>query len=397
MEKNDGRLVADMIGYCLEATAWRIIRDLSIGLTEGNIGYISPHTVVMGTNEHYQLVSATAYSEVYLPPEGCLSVEGCIWSLAATVFKLMMGCDVMAGLGGKGQKPDSPVPFMRSSMPELSRLVHHCLSFCPSQRPSPSDVVKVACERCAYWEKERRYGPKRKPQTASCRKQEATVSSWPEEMVALSLALLMFFIPLHSFSQQSNNLKLDTLVHVVASLRVTDASKRRDIYEEVKKKLAANLQWTRMDELIDENGGECRPTDRSLQWFRLNTILNNVEMNRTGDDRIKGDFLNGEDPRYRYSLLEKSVKAGATVKYFVKGRVGIQHFVVMPFAPENQSLEFRLSKKDGNQVIGQKKADGNIYLTYSGNLHPEEVLTLEITNSGRVNVAIVILNDNTGR
>lgn len=67
-----------------------------------------------------------------------------IWSLGATVFNLYMGCYVFNGLGGKGQHCDSPIPYMRKSMPKLSKLVQKCLAFSPEKRPAAEEINSVA-------------------------------------------------------------------------------------------------------------------------------------------------------------------------------------------------------------------------------------------------------------
>ena len=67
-----------------------------------------------------------------------------IWSLGATVFYLYMGCHVFNGLGGKAQHKDSPLPFMRKSLPELSKLVQRCLDLNPEARPTAKDINEIA-------------------------------------------------------------------------------------------------------------------------------------------------------------------------------------------------------------------------------------------------------------
>lgn len=67
-----------------------------------------------------------------------------IWSFGATVFYLYMGCYVFNGLGGRGQHCDSPIPYMRKSLPKLSKLVQECLEFDPEKRPTAEEINSIA-------------------------------------------------------------------------------------------------------------------------------------------------------------------------------------------------------------------------------------------------------------
>lgn len=67
-----------------------------------------------------------------------------IWSLGATVFYLYMGCYVFNGLGGRGQHCDTPIPYMRKSLPRLSRLVQACLELNLEKRPTAEEINSIA-------------------------------------------------------------------------------------------------------------------------------------------------------------------------------------------------------------------------------------------------------------
>lgn len=77
-------------------------------------------------------------------PEGSVDVRSDVWSLAASVFLLVLGSEVFNGLGGRAQQAASPVPYLRKSMPELSDLLCRCLAFNPSERPSAGNLYKEA-------------------------------------------------------------------------------------------------------------------------------------------------------------------------------------------------------------------------------------------------------------
>ena len=71
--------------------------------------------------------------------------EACdIWSLGASIFHLYMGSYVFNGLGGQAQHSNSPLPYMRKSMPQLSETVIRCLAFSPADRPSAAELHQLA-------------------------------------------------------------------------------------------------------------------------------------------------------------------------------------------------------------------------------------------------------------
>ena len=149
-----------------------------------------------------------------------------------------------------------------------------------------------------------------------------------------------------------------------------------------------------MDE-VTPHPNECRITDRSLQWFALNRMLSRqmgYEVNQ-----VRGDFNNGEDPDFNYSLIERSVKANATVSYELKSREGEQIFVVIPYDAQAASLETALYRGDTLLAQGIRHDDGNIYLIADRDSHVvmNDVLKLVITNKSSANTAIVIINHNT--
>lgn len=117
-----------------------------------------------------------------LPPQGGLRVA--LWSLSATVFRMIMGCNIMNGRGGKAQKETSKLPVMRSEMPALSRLVQQCLDYNPAKRPSIDEVIATAKENLERCKEAMKKGPRMKPETASSASaSQADSTAWPEEMV----------------------------------------------------------------------------------------------------------------------------------------------------------------------------------------------------------------------
>ena len=183
--------------------------------------------------------------------------------------------------------------------------------------------------------------------------------------------------------------ELKNFVDAVVSLRQSDR------VNSVKTVLRNNKQWTLMDELKDQNNAECILT-KKMKRFNLVPIINGVLTERYGNNIPGDDFLNGEDPRFNYSLIEKGIRAKKKVKYTFHGRVGKQDFVVVPCDPSSTNLVIKFSKGSTPLKTVQKKdKDGTFYLHIDTKLKSTDKITLEIDNKSNVNVAVAILNHNT--
>ncbi|MBR0118428.1 MAG: hypothetical protein IJM04_14300 [Prevotella sp.] len=212
-------------------------------------------------------------------------------------------------------------------------------------------------------------------------------------MKKIAIAIMLFMLVMPMKAQDKH---LQQLVSMVTSLRRPSESQQRAAYNELKIKLAADKEWTPMDELVDEGNGECRPT-KKMNWFRLNTLLMQAPGQSGNLSMVtKGDFLNGEDPRFNYSLIEKGIRQGATVRYTMKGREGAQTFVIVPYDAKAASKIKATITKDGDVIHG-KVENGNIVLKVDRkyNLKSKDRITLEIKNDSGKDMAVVILNHNT--
>ena len=223
-------------GYCDELTAWQIIVDVAMELkshynpSEAKEACswvdVSPKCIAINGSGFTLVRLSNSHDDAFMPPElinsnlstlnpqrsarpkGALSQSGAtertlnsqrstlnnlppqggqrgaLWSLSATVFRMIMGCNIMNGRGGKAQKETSKLPVMRSEMPALSRLVQQCLDYNPAKRPSIDEVIATAKENLERCKEAMKKGPRMKPETASSASaSQADSTVWPEEMV----------------------------------------------------------------------------------------------------------------------------------------------------------------------------------------------------------------------
>lgn len=193
-------------GYCDELSAWQMIVDVAQKVLDDGcwvmadgqqrMADISPACVAINGSGFTLVSLPDRHDDAFDAPEiinskasspdsqHSASSSAAVWSLGATVFRMVMGCNIMNGRGGKAQKATSKLPVMRSEMPALSRLVQQCLDFDPNKRPAMKDVLATAKKNLERCRKEQEKGPRMKPETASSTSAVQTDSSlWPEEMI----------------------------------------------------------------------------------------------------------------------------------------------------------------------------------------------------------------------
>lgn len=153
----EGRSADNLTGYLDEKSAWQLLRDVASALdymhgknlchgdvTPSNIFWDGTSFILADFGSCASGCAGYEDSVAYSAPEKRRTAGSDIWSLGATVFCLVLGTRVWGGLGGGAQHPDSPVPYLRRSMPELSALVRRCLAFHPQDRPSAKEIAGIA-------------------------------------------------------------------------------------------------------------------------------------------------------------------------------------------------------------------------------------------------------------
>lgn len=205
---------------------------------------------------------------------------------------------------------------------------------------------------------------------------------------AVTIALIL--LPLLLAAQGIDDRELHRLVEEVRLLRSADES----VYEDVFRRMEADLSWTPMNETGPLQSSECPPSDR-IGRFRLNRILSRADAGRKYVS-AHGNMLNGEDARYNYSLYERSVKGNAEVSYRFKGREGNQTFVLVPFEPGNALSA--VVEVEGMEPV-PFTVDGDVLVAEfsSGELSRDRVLTITVTNGSPAGLSFVLLNHNAGR
>ena len=202
-------------------------------------------------------------------------------------------------------------------------------------------------------------------------------------------AFLLFIIGIlifeQAFAQTKADPELQKLTKTIATLRYSNER----TWKEALKTFAQDSLWTTLDEIARDDNESWLLGDKQ---FKLNPILNQC----SGHDRkmVRGDFLNGNDPHYNYSLTERSIKKMCSVSYKMSCREGRQTFVVMPYNPKTAQLEVKSYLND--KLVGETSIDnGNIVLSINANVIKSDIIRIVITNLSNEDMPVVIINHNT--
>lgn len=209
-------------------------------------------------------------------------------------------------------------------------------------------------------------------------------------MKRLSLVILLLIPFLSINAQMKMDGEMQSLIESVCELRGAN----QQTYNNVRERFMADNAWTPMNETGNLKDGECRPYD-NVAGFKLNRMLTLV----AGDRKyvsVHGDMLNGEDTRFNYSLYERSVHAGATVDYVLKGRKGCQWFVIVTYDTVPGVLSATVKLPGGEPQVFENRGDGvlAVYID-SPDLVPVNEITISVTGRNK-DQSFVILNHNMG-
>lgn len=158
----------------------------------------------------------------------------------------------------------------------------------------------------------------------------------------------------------------------------------------VYEKLQRDDKWTLMNEVADDLGGQCSLRER-IGRFGINDLAIKIEEKNRGKFESAGLFCNGTDPKYDYSFIEKSVKAGKSVNYIVPGREGMQQFVIVPFE-KGKRLQAKALVEDASYDFSID-SEGNYYVSFS--VSKGASITLTVSEADGSASAFVIINYNS--
>ncbi len=183
--------------------------------------------------------------------------------------------------------------------------------------------------------------------------------------------------------QPAMDSNLKALVDIVVSLRASD----QGAYNRAQSKLSTYTFWTPMNETGRVQATECLPSDK-VPGFKLNRMLARIETDRVLVTS-HGDMLNGGALRIANYLFERSITAGRSVTYTLKGREGKQAFVIVAYNPKAAISV---------TVDGKSYKPENGVITFpagSKDLRRDQSISFTVTSQSPDNQSFVILNHNT--
>lgn len=212
-----------------------------------------------------------------------------------------------------------------------------------------------------------------------------TLNFFPMRHILFFL-LILLALPLRA--QSTGDSELDRLVGIAAMLRTSDAA----VYSRALQMLQADTRWTPMDELGNLQPAECKPADKVTR-FRLNRILSRADGSRKFV-ASRGDFLNGEDERFNYSLYERTLRAHQKATYRIKGREGHQTFVLLPHTTKGHGLTLQISASGATCRHSATLPNGALVYTLQGHIAKNQVISLTVSNTSGQSQSFVLLNHN---
>lgn len=198
--------------------------------------------------------------------------------------------------------------------------------------------------------------------------------------------LISISILLLAFSVSAQDAELNRLTDIVKSLQ----SGGEKAYNAAVQKLAANKNWTPMDEIGFDRNIECKASER-VPGFKLNSVLTNAE-NKERYQTTTGNHINGADSRFNYSLFEKTLKPGKTAVFSLPERWGEQTIIILPYQGETAKVSAAASSGTNNFTV---TSIGNGAVKLTGKAVKGQPLTLKVSNGSEGNISYVILNHNS--
>lgn len=181
--------IEEIAGHCNELTAWRVLKEISEALLTDKNAKVSPVHIEIKEDGGFALSTQNSViKDGFESPEvlkGESTETSSVWSLAATLFYLVMGRQIMNGKGGAAQQESSRLPYMRSTLPQLSELIQRCLSFHPEERPSLQEINDLATQQYDICSEKIKKGPafQEKRYDTEDQDDESSISEfWPETM-----------------------------------------------------------------------------------------------------------------------------------------------------------------------------------------------------------------------
>ena len=366
--------LAEIAGHTSPRAVWQLIDALAAG-----VDCPAPDSITVGGDPW--LVDDSGIAPCFRAPEG----DSMPWAIGAAAFYALMGVHVFDGRGGASQRPDTPLPRIGSAHCDtaLSDLIARCLSHDPTLRPSAEKLRHEAARALA----EVPVPPLRIFHPSGRAYSRSMVSFWPDEMVPLIIAAILMLCPLGAVARTLEiPQQMQTLVNRCTRLRSASEAQR------VNREFMRDGKWTLMDELAVDRRGECTVKDK-VASFGFNDMGFRIARLHAGVTTHSGRFRNGADPRYSYSLIEVTVKRGATVSYDIPGRQGRQLFAIVP---READASFTATLTSGDTAAEcLRGADAVCYLNLDGPLAPDAPLRLSITNTSGHNLALVLINYNS--
>lgn len=368
--------IDNIAGYMTERAVWQLIGFITAPDNDCHADDITADNIAINGNT-FSFIRHNAPHAGDAPDK--------VWAIGSLAFYALMGMHVFDGKGQ--QSASAEVPYISSAhcSNTLSELLHRCLAFDATQRPTLTELNSAATENA-----NRDYKPKRRIATQQGKSYKTSiVGFWPEEM-AMTILLLVasFMLPTPMAAQTGTPKEMTAIINRCLQLRsATNANK-------VAREFLFDTEWTLMDEIDIDRNGECTTKDK-VSMFGINDMGYRIAKRQGGVVNTGGRFRNGQDERYRFSFIEITAKKGHTVSYEITGRKGLQQFAVIPY---DRKAAFSVAASRNGKPFGSSVMKDDVcYVRLSQRVAKADRFRISIKNSSGKNMAFIIVNYNPGK
>ena len=188
---------------------------------------------------------------------------------------------------------------------------------------------------------------------------------------------------------QSPAYSLESLLNEVYTLRDAGASKKA--CEGAIEKLADKGPAITLMDDVGNHSNEFK--GKGDVKFHLNGVVGKVYAYQNGISTTKGDFYDSREKGIDYSLIEKTVKPRAVVRYKLTEHEGVQEIAVVPFKKDcTFSVTVKCNGVDAGKAVALQRGG---FIVKTKAVKKSDIIEITIENKMSAAQSFAILNHNS--
>ena len=184
------------------------------------------------------------------------------------------------------------------------------------------------------------------------------------------------------------------LKHIEVVARLQNAHESKRVYQAAVDTLAYRKYppITLLDDIGTDSEGEY--VGANDMPFRLNSVVAHAYQQQQGQESSRGNYFDSRQAGINYSLIEKCVKPGKSVRYTISEHRGKQELAFIPFNP-NARFRVKVTYEQKEYAPHSATMGSTTYVLVSiGHVDKDKPIHIEIENQSAVPESFAILNYN---